>query len=65
MLPGTAVYVYAGSQFPSLQKLNESGGAGILTPQLLAAFVLLGVFPFIVKKLMARLRPPTDTAPTS
>lgn len=54
MLPGTVVYVYAGSQFPDLQTLAEKGGSGILTPQLILAFVLLGVFPIVVKKVIAR-----------
>ncbi len=57
MLPGTAVYVYAGSQFPSLRALSEKGVAGILTPGLVAAFVTLGLFPLLVKKLMGRFRP--------
>ena len=56
MLPGTAVYVYAGSQFPSLQELADNGTAGILSPQLLIAFVILGLFPIAVKKLMQRFR---------
>jgi len=54
MLPGTVVYVYAGSQFPDLQTLAEKGGSGILTPQLILAFVLLGIFPIVVKKVIAR-----------
>jgi uncharacterized membrane protein YdjX (TVP38/TMEM64 family) len=54
MLPGTAVYVYAGSQFPDLQTLAEKGGSGILTPQLIVAFVLLGLFPIVVKKAIAK-----------
>lgn len=53
MLPGTVVYVYAGSQFPDLQTLAEKGGSGILTPQLILAFAMLGVFPIVVKKLIA------------
>jgi len=56
MLPGTAVYVYAGSQFPDLKTLAEKGGAGILTPQLILAFVLLGLFPIVVKKVIAKWR---------
>ncbi len=56
MLPATAVFVYAGAQFPSLVTLAEKGTAGILTPQLLAAFVVLGVFPILVKKVMARVK---------
>jgi len=54
MLPGTAVYVYAGSQFPSLKTLAETGAKGILSPSLLFAFALLGVFPILVKKGMAK-----------
>ena len=57
MLPGTAVYVYAGSAAPDLQVLAERGLAGIVSPQVLAAFVLLGVFPLLVRMLMRRLRP--------
>jgi uncharacterized membrane protein YdjX (TVP38/TMEM64 family) len=56
MLPGTAVFVYAGSAVPSLNALAERGAAGILTPKVLAAFVLLGLFPIAVKKIMARWR---------
>lgn len=58
MLPGTAVYVYAGSNFKGgLQGLAEHGVAGILTTELLISFVLLGLFPILVKKLFGRLRP--------
>lgn len=56
MLPGTAVYVYAGSQFPDLKSLSEKGAAGILSPGLVTAFVALGLFPLIVRKLMTRVR---------
>lgn len=54
MLPGTAVYVYAGSQFPDLKTLAEEGGAGVLSPELVAAFAMLGVFPIVTKKLIAK-----------
>jgi uncharacterized membrane protein YdjX (TVP38/TMEM64 family) len=47
MLPGTIVFVYAGSQFPSLSVLAEKGASGILTPQLFIAFILLGIFPIM------------------
>ena len=57
MLPGTAVYVYAGSAVPDLQVLSERGLGGIVSPQVLAAFVLLGVFPLLVRTIMRRLRP--------
>ncbi len=54
MLAGTAVYVYAGSTFPTLEALSERGAAGILSPGLLTAFILLGLFPLVVKKLFRR-----------
>lgn len=45
MLPGTIVYVNAGTQLANLES-----AAGIVSPGLLASFVLLGVFPVIAKK---------------
>jgi uncharacterized membrane protein YdjX (TVP38/TMEM64 family) len=56
MLAGTAVYVYAGTTLPSLQQIVERGAGGVLTPQLIAAFVILGLFPLVVKKLVNSLR---------
>ena len=58
MLPGTAVYVYAGSRFPDLETLAKEGAGGILTWDLVLAFVVLGLFPITVKKLMAAVRRP-------
>lgn len=55
MLPGTAVFVYAGSQLPSLATLQQKGAsgilAGILTPGLLIAFTIMGLMPLALKKL--------------
>ena len=47
MLPGTIVYVNAGTRLAQLQSLS-----GILSPDLIASFTLLGVFPLIAKKLV-------------
>lgn len=52
MLAGTVVYVYAGSTFPTLAALAENGAGGIITPQLLIAFVVLGTFPLVAKKVI-------------
>ncbi len=57
MLPGTAVYVYAGASVPDLSTLADKGAGGILSPQLIVAFVLLGVFPLVIKKVVQRFRP--------
>ncbi|MBC8401259.1 MAG: dihydrolipoyl dehydrogenase [Candidatus Marinimicrobia bacterium] len=45
MLAGTMVYVNAGTQLAKLESL-----AGILSPQMLLAFILLGIFPLLAKK---------------
>ncbi len=47
MLPGTLVYVNAGTQLARVESLG-----GILSVELIAAFTLLGVFPLIAKKLV-------------
>ncbi len=59
MLAGTCVFVFAGANFPDLATLQEKGLSGILTPNVIIAFVILGIFPFVVKKLFARFRPAT------
>jgi pyruvate/2-oxoglutarate dehydrogenase complex dihydrolipoamide dehydrogenase (E3) component/uncharacterized membrane protein YdjX (TVP38/TMEM64 family) len=51
MLAGTAVYVNAGTQLGQIDSLG-----GLLSPELLGAFVLLGIFPWIAKAIMARLQ---------
>ncbi len=51
MLPGTAVYVYAGTE---LGKINSL--ADITSPSLLLAFALLGLFPLIAKKALSYFR---------
>jgi uncharacterized membrane protein YdjX (TVP38/TMEM64 family) len=52
MLPGTIVFVNAGKELAKIDSLS-----GILSPTLIGSFVLLGLFPITVKKLMQYLRP--------
>jgi uncharacterized membrane protein YdjX (TVP38/TMEM64 family) len=54
MLPGTAIYAYAGASAPYLHDLSQHGVEGILSPQLILAFVLLGVFPLFAKLIVKR-----------
>ena len=51
MLAGTAVFVYAGTQLAQIDSLSS-----ILSPGLIIAFVLLGIFPMIAKKIMDKIR---------
>lgn len=51
MLPGTAVYLNAGTQLAQIETLS-----GIVSPTVLASFALLGLFPVIAKWIMGKLR---------
>ncbi|UFN70534.1 TVP38/TMEM64 family protein [Vibrio alginolyticus] len=52
MLPGTAVYLNAGTQLATIESLS-----GIISPAVLASFALLGLFPIITKWVMNKVRP--------
>lgn len=62
MLGGTAMYCYAGSSIPDLVTLKEKGIWFVFKPsqfaQITVAFVLLGLFPLIVKKIANRFSRP-------
>ena len=51
MLAGTIVYVNAGTQLAQIESLG-----GILSPELIGAFVLLGVFPLIAKAIVRLIK---------
>jgi uncharacterized membrane protein YdjX (TVP38/TMEM64 family) len=51
MLPGTIVYVNAGSQLGALESLS-----GIFSPALIFSFALLGIFPLLAKKLLSAVK---------
>ena len=51
MLAGTMVYVNAGKELANIDSLS-----GILSPRLIISFVILGLFPLTVKKLMGWYR---------
>lgn len=60
MLPGTIIYVYAGSSVPSLEQLAEEGIQAVFSPgqlaQILIALALLGLFPLLVRFLLGKFR---------
>ena len=51
MLAGTAVYVNAGVQLSKLDSIE-----GIMSPELIGSFILLGIFPLIAKKLVLKIK---------
>lgn len=54
MFPATVAFVYAGSNVPSLGRLATDGVGSIVSPQLLAAFAILGVMPLVIRKLVGK-----------
>lgn len=55
MLPGTAVYVYAGTELAKIKSLSD-----LASPSLIAAFVMLGLLPLAVKKITAYFKKRTQ-----
>ena len=55
MLPGTIVFVYAGSNVPNINEFTEKGLAEIMTARLWIAFLLLAAFPYLVRAIHAFL----------
>ncbi len=51
MLPGTMVYVNAGKELAKIDSLS-----GILSPSLIISFIILGIFPLAIKKIMGFFR---------
>ena len=51
MLPGTAVYLNAGTQLAEIDSLS-----GIVSPSVLLSFALLGIFPIAAKWIMSKFR---------
>ncbi len=57
MLPGTIVFVLAGSSVKSLREIQERGLSSLLDWKLVTALILLGIVPLAIKKLLNWLRP--------
>ncbi len=51
MLPGTLVFVNAGTQLAAIESTRD-----ILSPTLIASFILLGLFPLIVKAVVGLVK---------
>ena len=51
MLPGTMVFVNAGKELAKIESLK-----GIFSPSLIISFALIGIFPIVIKKILALYR---------
>ncbi|MYM58101.1 TVP38/TMEM64 family protein [Vibrio sp. OCN044] len=56
MLPGTAVYLNAGTQLAQIESLS-----GIVSAPVLLSFALLGLFPVVTKWVMGKFKGATQT----
>jgi uncharacterized membrane protein YdjX (TVP38/TMEM64 family) len=57
MLPATSLYVYTGAHLPTIEQLKEQGIFGIVTPPIIAVFVLLAAVPLVVRFVLRHRRP--------
>jgi uncharacterized membrane protein YdjX (TVP38/TMEM64 family) len=55
MLPGTSVYLYAGASVPSLAEIQQQGVSSLISPQLVAALMILGLLPLLMRKVVRSL----------
>lgn len=55
MLPGTIAYIYAGSTLPSLKAIGSGDLGQILSWRMVFAFTILGLLPWLTKRVLASL----------
>lgn len=60
MLPGTIAYIYAGTTLPSLKTIQSGEVGKILNWQLVLAFSILGILPWLTKRLSQLLVPKSN-----
>ncbi len=56
LLPGTMVFAFAGSRLPTLRELADQGPMRLLDPWLIAALVLTGLLPLLIRGLLRWLK---------
>ena len=61
MLPGTLVWVYAGSVAPDLSTLAEHGVQGLPMGKIALALTILGLFPLAARLMVRRFSTRTET----
>ena len=61
MLPGNAVFVYAGSRLPSLEQAVRQGPSSVWSTELVAAFAIIATFPILVRLLIQKFFRTSDS----
>lgn len=49
LIPGTVIFVWAGTQIPTLETVVEEGAGAVFSLQVIAALGLTGVFPLVAR----------------
>ncbi|MEZ6058743.1 MAG: VTT domain-containing protein [Planctomycetaceae bacterium] len=62
LLPGTMVFVFAGSRLPTLAELAERGVWELLDAPLIGALIFTAVMPIVVRAISRTLHQPESTA---
>lgn len=65
MIPGTCLYLSLGANLPKLSELSQEGLKSVLKWQFLVAFVLIGIFPIVAKKIIEAVRGKPNSASKS
>jgi uncharacterized membrane protein YdjX (TVP38/TMEM64 family) len=56
LLPSNVVFVFVGSQFPSLRELAETGPTPLVMIEVTAALIVLGIVPLALRHTIAKIR---------
>lgn len=56
LLPGTAVFAFAGSRLPTLRELADQGPMRLLDPWLIVALVLTGLLPVLIRFVIRKCK---------
>jgi len=54
LIPSTMVFVFAGTQIPTLREVIQQGATAVLSPNMMLALLLMGIFPLVVRWLSRR-----------
>lgn len=52
LLPGTMLFVYVGTQLPTLRQLVEQGAESLVRPSVIAALIAMGALPLAMRSLV-------------
>jgi len=56
MVPGNLIFAYAGARLPTLREISDEGLSSLLSPRLVAAFIAVGLFPLLARRVIRRVR---------